>query len=399
MASEAVLEDDRRRAIAPATVPRPGGAGRRHITSLDGLRGLAVMAVLVSHFYPEDRFPSKLIHCGRLGVVAFFALSGYLITDILLELRDGVGARRLSPGNALRSFYGRRALRILPAYLLALGLCCLWGYQPVVSHLGWFLTYTVNFGQVRGVNFGFADHFWSLAVEEQFYLVWPALVLAVPARLLRGTIVGLLIAAAGLDLAFAWSGASYLACFRLPFLGSLIPLGLGALLAEAEWTGDGSGVRRWLWRIFLGAGLPLLVATQTLWFLQRARTSWFYLGFVDMAFGLLSVVTLLALTRQDQPVPGGWLPRAFSWRPLVGLGKISYGVYVGHRLLMAARPAILARSDAGTLPPSVNLLALSACSIALAALSWFGIEKPILALKRKFPYGPVPVTKSSPGRL
>ncbi len=399
MASEAVFEDDRRRVTAPATVPRPGGAGRRHITSLDGLRGLAVLAVMVSHFYPEDRFPSKLLHCGRLGVVAFFALSGYLITDILLGLRDGVGARRLSRGRALRSFYGRRALRILPAYLLALALCCLCGYGPVVSHLGWFLTYTVNFGQVRGVNFGFADHFWSLAVEEQFYLVWPALVLAVPARRLRGTIVGLALAATGLDLAFAWSGASFITCFRLPFLGSLIPLALGALLAEAEWSGDGSGVRRWLWRIFLGVGLPLLVATQTLWFLQRARTSWFYLGLVDVAFGLLSVVTLLGLTRQDEPAPGGWLPRSFSWRPLVGLGKISYGVYVGHRLLMAAWPAILTRSGAGTLPPSVNLLALSACSIALAALSWFAVERPALSLKRKFPYGPVAVTKSPPRRL
>ncbi|HET9209280.1 MAG TPA: acyltransferase [Thermoanaerobaculia bacterium] len=399
MASEAILEDDRLRVTAPATVPRPGGAGRRHITSLDGLRGLAVLAVMVSHFYPEDRFPSKVLHCGRLGVVAFFALSGYLITDILLGLRDGVAARRLSRGRALRSFYGRRALRILPAYLLALGLCCLCGYGPVVSHLGWFLTYTVNFGQVRGVNFGFADHFWSLAVEEQFYLVWPALVLAVPACRLRGTIVGLVIAATGLNLAFAWSGASFLACFRLPFLGCLIPLGLGALLAEAEWTGDGSEVRRWLRRIFLGVGLPLLVATQTFWFLQRARTSWFYLGFVDVAFGLLSVATLLELTRRSEPAASRWLPRAFAWRPLVGLGKISYGVYVGHRLLMAVWPAALARSGAPPLPPSINLLALSACSIALAAISWFGVERPILTLKRKLPYGPITVTKSPPRRL
>jgi peptidoglycan/LPS O-acetylase OafA/YrhL len=369
---------------------------RRHIVPLDGLRGLAVLAVLFSHFYPEDRFPSKLLHCGRLGVVAFFALSGYLITGILLGLRDGALFRHRGWGATLRSFYGRRALRILPAYLIALILCGLCGYRPVTSHLGWLLTYTVNFGQVRGVNFGFADHFWSLAVEEQFYLVWPALVLAVPARHLRGTIVALAIAAAALNLVFAWSGASYLTCFRLPFLGSLIPLALGALLAEAEWAGC-SEVRRWLWRLFLAVGLPLLVATQVVWFQQVARTSRFYLGTVDVAFGLLSAAALIVLTQRGRAAANG-LAKAFAWPPLVGLGKISYGVYVGHRLLMALWPAVLARLALNPLPPLVNLVALSACSIALAALSWFGIERPLLAFKRYFPYGPapLPVTKAPP---
>jgi peptidoglycan/LPS O-acetylase OafA/YrhL len=398
MTREAVLKgEDQPRRVAPSIGTRPDGAEGCHIASLDGLRGLAVSAVLLSHFYPEDQFPSNVLHFGRLGVVAFFALSGYLITGILLRLREGVAARRLTWQGALRSFYGRRALRILPAYLLALGLCCLWGYQPVVSHLGWFITYTVNFGQALRVDFGFADHFWSLAVEEQFYVVWPALVLAIPARHLRRTILALLILSAGLNLVFAWRGASFLVCFRLPFLGSLIPLALGALLAEADRTMKASALRQWLWRLFLAVGLPLLVATQILWFHQAARTSRFYLGSVDVAFGLLSVVTLMALT-QSGGTAASRLSRALTWRPLLGLGKISYGVYVGHRLLTAVWPAALARAGVGSLPSWASLLALSSCSVALAVLSWYAIEKPILSLKRRFPYGlpSAPVTKSLP---
>jgi peptidoglycan/LPS O-acetylase OafA/YrhL len=363
------------------------GAERRHIPALDGLRGVAVLAVLLSHFYPEDRLPLSLLHFGRFGVVLFFALSGYLITGILLELRDRIAAGRTSWGRAFKSFYGRRALRILPAYLLALAICCLVGYAPVRSQLIWFLTYTVNFGQALGVaDFGFADHFWSLAVEEQFYLVWPALMLAVPRHRLRGTILGLALTAAALNLAFAWGGATYLACFRLPFLGSLIPLSLGALLAEAEWVGKGgSVVRSGLTWAFLLAGLPLLAATQRLWFQHMARTSIFFLGFVDVAFSLLSLAALLALTGKGR-LASGRLAKVFSWRPLAGIGKISYGIYVGHRLLMAFWPGLLARLGWSALPPVANLLVLSAIAMALAAVSWFLIEKPILSLKRLLPY-------------
>lgn len=348
---------------------------------------MAVLAVLLSHFYPEDRFPLNLMHFGRFGVVAFFALSGYLITGILIDLRDRIAARRISRGQALKSFYARRGLRILPAYLLALAICCAVGYEPVRSQLVWFLTYTVNFGQVLGgVRFGFADHFWSLAVEEQFYLVWPALILAVPLRRLRGTILGVAAAATVLNLAFALGGASYLACFRLPFLGSLIALSLGALLAEGERAGeDGETLRRSLGRAILWVGLPLFLATQPLWFLHQARTSIFFLGTVDLSFSLLSVGALMLLTGGEGREGTGWLARALSWRPLTAIGKISYGVYVGHRLLMAFWPAASARLG---LPaaPWANFLMLSALSIALAGVSWVLIERPILGLKKRFPY-------------
>jgi peptidoglycan/LPS O-acetylase OafA/YrhL len=374
---------------APAVPDGPlhPGADWRYIAALDGLRGVAVLAVLLSHFYPEDRFPTNLVHFGRLGVVAFFALSGYLITGILLGLRDRIASHSISRGQAFRSFYARRALRILPAYLLAIAICCLVDYMPVRSQLVWFLTYTVNFGQALGVaDFGFADHFWSLAVEEQFYLVWPALVLAVPPHRLRRTILALAMTAAALNLVFAWGGVTYLACFRLPFLASLIPLSLGALLAEAERAGVGGwALRRGLARAFLLVGLPLLAATQPLWFWHTARTSVFFLGFVDVAFSLLSVAALLSLVGDGRSASGR-LAQVFSWRPLVSIGKISYGIYVGHRLLMTFWPAPLARLGLGSLLPAMNLLALSAVSVALAAVSWLLIERPILGLKRYFPY-------------
>jgi peptidoglycan/LPS O-acetylase OafA/YrhL len=193
-------------------------------------------------------------------------------------------------------------------------------------------------------------------------------------------------AATALNLAFALGGASYLACFRLPFLGSLIALSLGALLAEGERAGEGGeALQRSLGRVVLLVGLPLFLATQPLWFLHKARTSVFFLGSVDLAFSLLSVGALMLLAGAERRGRTGWLVKAFSWRPLTAIGKISYGVYVGHRLLMAFWPETSARLG---LPaaPWPNLLVLSALSIALAGISWVLIERPILGLKKRYPY-------------
>jgi peptidoglycan/LPS O-acetylase OafA/YrhL len=290
-----------------------------------------------------------------------------------------VQAGRRTLRDALGSFYARRALRILPAYAIALLVCCALGYTPVSRQLAWFATYTVNVAQAfHWADFGYADHFWSLAVEEQFYLVWPLLVLVIARARLRSVLVIIVGVAAAGTLGAALAGLPLLACFRLPFLGSLIPLALGALLAE--WRSarrDDAAERRFL-VVAIGVGLPLLIWTQLFWFHGVARASPWYYGLVDIPFSLFATAALVVLSNQSVGPP--WLRAGFAWSPLVAIGRISYGIYVGHRLLGAAWPS---RFDPQR--PWVGFAVASAVSIALAAASWFSIEAPILSLKSHFP--------------
>jgi peptidoglycan/LPS O-acetylase OafA/YrhL len=358
------------------------------ISSLDGVRGVAVFIVIVAHTLPQDRIPVRWIHLGRLGVDAFFALSGYLITENLLRSKNELLAGRLTWVRAMGTFYMRRALRIVPAYALTLAVCLFVGYAPVRDHIAWLLSYTVNFGQVFfHVPFGFADHCWSLALEEQFYLVWPTTVLALAPRSRRFALWALLVGVSLANAAVAFSGASSLFCFRLPFLGSMIPLFLGAVLAEEVWSVEkrgrapGKALEPILWTI----GLALCALTQGLWFSQGAREKPVYIALVDVAFSAVSVALLShLLSRAGTPSP---ISRTFGWGPVRWLGVLSYGIYLAHRLLMPPVEKLLLFLGLGG-SVSTFLLVLTAASVAAAALSWYGVEQPLQRWKRLFPYAP-----------
>src|SRR5438045_1535479 len=151
-------------------------ANREHMPALDGLRAVAVAAVLFAHFNPKS-WSHPLVRLGHVGVILFFVLSGFLISGILLGSRDDIDDGAVRRSACLRIFYVRRALRIFPIYYLTLFAVTLAGYQPVRERLGWLLSYTENVCAVFfGADFMYAEHFWSLCVEEQFYLVWPAII-------------------------------------------------------------------------------------------------------------------------------------------------------------------------------------------------------------------------------
>ena len=179
----------------PARHPDHPGRSRSHLPGLDGIRGLAILMVMFSHFIvvgknldPLSPF-GRFLHSGYLGVDLFFVLSGFLITGILID-------SKITP-NYFRVFYMRRALRIFPLYYLLLAVSWLTVVfitpqdKPLltgVDSMAWFWLYASNIGMaVKGdwlnsptwVGLG---HFWSLAVEEQFYLVWPLLVYLMPVK-------------------------------------------------------------------------------------------------------------------------------------------------------------------------------------------------------------------------
>ncbi|MCX7140943.1 MAG: acyltransferase [Proteobacteria bacterium] len=169
----------------------------RYNPRLDGLRCLAVFGVLPVHFVPASWF-LQYADTGNLGVKLFFVLSGYLITAILLEQRERVEAGRASLQRALAAFYARRFLRLTPVYFayLVAALVLVPGFAP---YAGWYFAYLQNFlfAAQPEVFAKYLAHFWTLAIEEQFYLLMPALLLAVPRRRVL-TLVLALVAAGSL---------------------------------------------------------------------------------------------------------------------------------------------------------------------------------------------------------
>jgi peptidoglycan/LPS O-acetylase OafA/YrhL len=313
---------------APDTSVALAGASTRHVLGLDGVRGLAVLIVLFSHVGPP-----ALRSAGGFGVGLFFALSGYLITGILA---DGKGVPRHA-----RTFYVRRALRIMPLYygvLILLLVVLPLVHRPQdeiyndISHdQAWLWTYTSNWlWAFKRTHFDYVGHFWSLAVEEQFYLLWPLVVWrASRENSLRVATVAVFVAFLG-RLACMAAGMTWL---QMLFLtpNCLDFLGYGAIVALAlRAPGDPRSVAGTLGRRLWLGGLPivaLLIASAA-----AARGGWsFGVALVEMmtwaaAAWLCGLAVFYAATDS---------PRVLASRPLRLAGLYSYGIYVLHPFVLA----------------------------------------------------------------
>ncbi len=202
---------------------------------LDGLRALAVIAVLWSHSVPDAYVYFLNTHVGYAGVQLFFVLSGFLISGILLDISKP-GSSNQEKRFGLRQFYIRRFLRIFPLYYMVLLLAVLFNVPPLHDSWPWHAAYLSNFyywgvGSVQG----YGVHFWSLSVEEQFYLLWPIIILFMPKKLRLASILILVCAAPMLRLTMDlgnWGRNPNLASWLMP--ANLDCLGLGALLAYTD---------------------------------------------------------------------------------------------------------------------------------------------------------------------
>jgi peptidoglycan/LPS O-acetylase OafA/YrhL len=355
----------------------------RRVPELDSLRGVAAVVVLLFHLDPM-RF-----QWGWSGVDLFFVLSGYLITAIILRHGN-------APGFVLR-FYARRSLRIWPIYYLtmvALVVANPFGPRPQPLD-GWpyYATYTQNiweYGIGRPAKFHIAfDHTWTLALEEQFYLLWPALVIwAGPRRVVRlclATIAVAFLARRDTILAYAFS--------ERVLIARCDGFALGGLLA-AFLSRDRTARETALLRLGLAAGV-LLGGGFLAW--GRTRYGWAWIGlptpawpdWTILAFGVLytGIIGLVALHAGRR----GLAPLRLG--PLVFLGQISYGLYLYHY-------PVYWFLDGGKFaydqPPGTMALKLAA-SLAVATLSWYLIERPLLGLKDRFAYRPATPGEATPG--
>jgi len=318
--------------------------------SIDGLRGLAILLVIMFH--------RDVAYFGWTGVILFFVLSGYLITKILLVEKE----KELPLKTKFKNFWARRILRIFPLYylyLFILGIVLLAKWVPSIIgvEMPYLFTYTYNFYLIHVYNSQepsfLAGHFWSLAVEEQFYLFYPFLIFLCKRRQLKVAVIGLIIFSVLFRLFFSEYQSDYLGIgngnldyhpfvyldsflcgavifiFRLSklklslqyfiFIFSILITLIGGLFIYADITkGETIHIRKYL----------------SSFGIEAHYTKNFYRVWGLVHLNLLFSSLLLFLISSEKNKTHSWLKRIFELKPLVAIGKVSYGMYVFHAIVI-----------------------------------------------------------------
>ncbi len=378
----------------------------QHVAELDGIRGIAILLVMMTHylgFEPWSLFDNlafKVGGIGWMGVDVFFVLSGFLITGILYDTRHSDGY--------LRTFFARRALRIFPLYFAFVIGLMITAYLVIPDSpdaqrwrgvQGWYWTYTVNFLIAQAGSWGAAPlnsgHLWSLAIEEQFYLLWPFVVWKLERRTLMRicvvVVAGVLLLRTGLFL----NGVSPISLFvTTPTrIDALLTGAFVALLLRAP--GDLA-----VWRrpatMAMGAGAAILAAAVVA---QRGTHQYglvmITIGYTGIAIGAAGLVMAARVAE-----PTAAVRRALRQSWLRFFGTYSYALYMLHGLTLALVSSLMPAIEslpalAGIKLHWVLLRAGLSGLLAVAAslASWHLIEKRFLALKPGYGGDKVPSSR------
>lgn len=390
-----------------ASGPRQGFRPRAgvHIAALDGVRGVAILLVLITHFLAPFSWAARnhregrgwilahLFDAGWVGVDLFFVLSGFLITRILADAKGNE--------HYFRNFYMRRSLRVFPLYYGVLIVTCLliplFGLGAIEpGKQSWLWTYGLSlYPMFTGAEFRLGNdmhllftHFWSLAVEEHFYLVWPLLVCFMRRKALMRLCVGLCVLAFCARVVCVKLGAATPVMYEVTFLrmdGMLAgswaalairgPLGIAPLATLA-------------WRGLFAAGAVLAAVGVYAHGMTRANRVMQTVGFSALAVFFACAVLLIVARPKARLVSGVLGCGALRW-----LGKYSYGLYVYHGLLLPMFDRVWFPVPTNlplTSPAFIgalawHVLASTAVSVVLAVVSYHLFEKQFLKLKRFFP--------------
>jgi peptidoglycan/LPS O-acetylase OafA/YrhL len=362
----------------PVAVPAKKHGSR--IPELDGLRGIAILLVLVFHFTPQTgplRYLAHVFQLGWTGVDLFFVLSGFLITGILV---DTVGHHHY-----YRNFIVRRCLRIFPAYYMSLAVCCILTYYPFAPRGGeflraggwWYVTYLGNvkvFLDATWPGLAILTPLWSLQVEEQFYLTFPLLVWALERRSLAKVLAVSVVLALGLRVALSLAMPQNMFGVYTLMPCRMDPLAMGGLIAIAQREHPEWLKGHWVGWMTVGAGATfagviLFYSNSDPWpFGMRT------IGYTAIDLMFAGILIMLMNWRQPFLL---WICR-LRW--LVWIGTISYGLYLLHVPGELIGRHLVKLAPAGSAEFFVSI----AVTIALAWISWTLFESRILKLKDRF---------------
>jgi peptidoglycan/LPS O-acetylase OafA/YrhL len=361
---------------------RAAASRSSYIPQLDALRAFAVLSVLVTHFLGDKVGWAGKINWGWTGVRLFFVISGYLITKILIEGRRLARAPGSGIAHVAGQFYARRFLRIFPIFYLTLFAAAALNLPHIRETFAWHVTYLSNVWIARHGWVLPITHLWSLAVEEQFYLFWPWFVLCMPERWLKPGCMAMIGVGVVYRMVVMKLGGWLWAPLMMP--GCMDTLGMGALLAVLR-TREAARPRPLSSALTLGAlaGLALYVLGKFAE-VRGGRVGGVASAVSDLWLALIFVwmvnCTIVGV--------GGPVGRVLLARPLLYMGRISYGIYVLHLFVQAAfeKTGALGRyCQSGH--HWVHFIVYSVVTLAVAAASWRWFERPINDLKRHFSYG------------
>lgn len=372
------------------------------IPGLDGLRAIAILMVFFYH--------GAYLFSGWMGVQFFFVISGFLITDILLRMKD-----QLPPREFFIKFYGRRFLRIFPLYYFYLALMMgvtAWlisiDFKPKIMQVFWTqllvaATYLYDFFHASDFfrQSNFLTHFWSLSVEEQFYFVWPLVILLTPKKWLKQVFIGAII----LGPVFRILLTILYRARPFPFLLDDMPLAIYALpFSHVDAFGFGAFISRFdiskpKWQLLALLILVPLAGFGSQWLFAGKFGHWTAFGYpLPLANGLQQIwgysllnyffaVLIFCVVRERLFV------RFLELPPLRFLGKISYGMYVYHYAILWFTKIGMSVSQSAAVRWQATWLALG-ITIVVSTISYYLLEKPLMDLKdRYFPLRSRPKTE------
>lgn len=395
-----MINELRAQGEAIGATPLIGSITRTHYAQLDGLRGLAILLVVFYHFtLPHRSFHGgtsggwlQVAQAGWMGVDLFFVLSGFLITGILIETR--------TQENYFKNFLGRRFLRIWPLYYLDLFLLLVVlpavlpsvpsQLQGMQEKQAWFWLYGANwlFAIEGGFGTTSGGYFWSLAVEEQFYLIWPFVVYKLSNRALLRVSFSLLCISLVSRIVLIKLGVATEALYSMTFT-HLDGLAIGSCIAFLSRSPEMSArLRMFLpWIAVIGivglAGTRMADGNFFLW--SKAMATYGY-TFVTIVSGSLLIFVLGAKSSSI-------VARIFLNRFVTQCGKYSYALYLIHVPIAGVLFPLTLRVFEKYFPSvdyniqfGVFWIVAFSISYGMAVISWYVFEKPVMSLKRYFSY-------------
>jgi len=352
-------------------------SSRDRFQQLDALRAVAIAVVMLHHYINPP------ILLSGFGVTFLFVLSGYFATNTLLKLRKHMERGGTDMGGAVKDFYLRRYLRICPMYFLVLLLTALFNVEGARDSLPWNAFFLANVQTiVTGDWNGRFAPLWSLSFLEQFYMIWPFVVLVLPRRRLVPVLICMVALGPAWRMICYWQDLSAINWSVSP-LSSCDAVGCGALLAVARMGMVGERVLPRLVWVARWVGVPGYIYLVCAKGLHRAP---WYTEVVIPFLASLAFVWLAEKASRGFEGPVGAL---FNNESLAQIGRMSYSIFLIHNFTELLLPHVGVLGQ--ILDSNYRFIVLIPGSVLLANLSWYWIERPIMELRRRMPRPTLPL--------